>query len=267
MIMKLLTFTFLLITTTTVFALKPEREYIATPDKYGIPYIEKRLTTTDNAEINIWIYELDTLEYDITIIIAGSDAGNMSYYITQAVGLLQKGYRVVTFDYRGFGKSSDFEMNLNQMYYDEFATDLQTVIQFINKNYHQTKTGIYGMSMGSLLAFMITKTNEIEFLIAEGVVTDPTILAKRIENKKDKKILLPESAKTVKEKINKIEIPMLLFAGIQDVFTTIEDCNELIKINKNRNLIVFNGDHLQGIGIMQQQYIDHIAVFIENLKT
>ncbi|MFH1320574.1 MAG: hypothetical protein ABII90_07970 [Bacteroidota bacterium] len=155
----------------------------------------------------------------------------------------------------------------DQLYYDEFASDLQTVIQFANKNYQKTKTGIYGMSMGTLLAFMITETNEFEFLIAEGVVTDPAILAKRIEKEKDRKILLPISAKTVKEKVNNIEIPMLLFAGTQDTFTTVEDCNELIKKNQNRGLIVFNGNHLQGLGILQQQYIDHIAAFIDNLKT
>ncbi|MCH8903536.1 MAG: alpha/beta fold hydrolase [Bacteroidetes bacterium] len=266
MINTLLALTFLILTTNIVFALDPVREYVTKPDKYGIPYTEKRLTTTDNAEINIWIYEPNTPDNDITIIIAGSDAGNMSYHISQAIGLLQKGYRVITFDYRGFGSSSDFEMNLDQLYYDEFATDLRTVIQFVNENYQKTRTGIYAMSMGTLLVFMIADTIEFEFLIAEGVVTDPVIFIGRIENEKDKIILLPESAKTVNAKIKEIEIPMLLFAGTLDTFTTIEDCNELIKKNKNRNLIVFNGNHLQGIGIMQQQYIDHIAVFIDNLK-
>lgn len=261
--MKLWIFLSLIMLSITAFAIKPEKEYKTTPDQYGIHYQELKIATPDKAEINTWIFQPDTLKRDITIIIAGPDAGNMSYSLTQVYYLLQKGYRIITFDYRGFGHSSDFEMNPNQLYYDEFVTDLQTIISFTRNKYHSTKIGVLGLSMGSLISLLVT---DYDFLIAEGVFSDPHAIVERTLKNKDKKIILPKSANSITTVTDSFNKPMLLFTGLQDKTTTIDDSQKLMKNNVYSNLIIFNGDHLQGIAVLQQKYFDYIESFVVNLK-
>jgi alpha-beta hydrolase superfamily lysophospholipase len=261
--MRSLIFLILTILSINTFAIKPEKEYKTTPDQYGIHYQEQKITTPDRAELNTWIFQPDTLKRDITIIITGPDAGNMSYSITQVYYLLKKGYRIITFDYRGFGHSSDFEINPNQLYYDEFATDLQTIISFTRNNYHNTKIGVWGLSMGSLISLLAT---DYDFLIAEGTFNNPQAVVERIFKIKARKIVLPKSSNTITNLTNSFNKPALLFAGTQDKTTPIEDSQKLIKNNVYSNLIIFNGEHLQGVAVLQQKYFDYIASFVNNLK-
>jgi hypothetical protein len=67
---------------TEVYAINPEREYKWTPEMRGLKYSEYQVKTTDNFTINVWEYGLpDSVKSDRTIILVGTDAGNMSYLI------------------------------------------------------------------------------------------------------------------------------------------------------------------------------------------
>lgn len=102
-------------------AINPEREYKWTPEIYDLKYSEYQIETPDKYSINIWEYaRLDSIKSDRTIILVGTDAGNMSYLLAQANAFVSKGFRVIAFDYRGFGKSSDFSMNKDFLFYREF---------------------------------------------------------------------------------------------------------------------------------------------------
>ncbi len=59
---------------------------------------------------------------------------------------------------------------------------------------------------------------------------------------------------------------MLIFAGTEDLFTTLKDSNKIIK-RKNRKLVEFKGNHLQGFSVLTKNYfgdlyVDHIERFI-----
>jgi hypothetical protein len=72
-----------------------------TPDMMGFKYLEYQVITTDKYTINVWGYKLpDSVKSDRTIILVGTDAGNMGYLIWQANALLQKGIRFISFAIR-----------------------------------------------------------------------------------------------------------------------------------------------------------------------
>ncbi len=78
--------------------------------------------TEDNYKLNSWIYEANPEKNkNKVIILSYPDAGNMSYFVYYAAILANAGYTVVTFNYRGFGKSDDFEIQQDYLYYTEFA--------------------------------------------------------------------------------------------------------------------------------------------------
>jgi len=242
---------FLFILSGNVYGLRPEKNYPITPDSMGIPYKTIHLKTNDGFGINAWIFSpKKDADKKRILIISGGDAGNMSYYIYQAFALTKKGFKVITYDYRGFGKSSDFQINNNYLYYDEFVTDLQTVINYADSNYKDCKIGLYGFSMGTLISgFAAAKNPNISYYIAEGFILDPVKLVDRMKEttrsagKTAGQIELPNSANQYASIIKNLNIPFLVFAGTEDTHTPLSDAIEAIKQKKNRELIVYDGGH------------------------
>ncbi|MEY4935127.1 MAG: hypothetical protein RIS64_1486 [Bacteroidota bacterium] len=153
------------------FAGKPERKYEKTPAHFNLKYKQDSVSTADGVRLSVWDYEpvakdsVKTLKP--VIVMAYGDAGNMSYWIEQAGALVTAGYRVITFDYRGYGASDNFLINENQLYYNEFSDDLAAILDYTKSKYPNQKCGFYGLSMGTLvgvLALSKTKT-PIDFFI------------------------------------------------------------------------------------------------------
>jgi len=249
--------------TQTANAINPEREYKWTPDQRGLKYTEYQVKTTDNFSINVWEYALpDSVKSNRTVILTGTDAGNMGYLIWQAKAFLSKGLRVIAFDYRGFGKSSDFAINKDFLFYTEFALDLDTVIRETRKKYPTNTIGLYALSMGTHVS--LWRTELIDFTIAEGFYHDPQKVVALIKVNKGKIILLPQNAKPIIELPQKT--PTLIFCASNDKITTTEDANVFASRNK-ATIIEFMGDHLGGLSALSKfdlgdEYVDKVITFL-----
>ncbi len=231
--------------TTVAEAINPEREYEWTPDMRGLTYSEYQLETTDNYTLNVWEYTRpDSIKSERTIILVGTDAGNMSHLIWQANAFIIKGLRVITFDYRGFGKSSDFTMNKDFLFYTEFGLDLDSVIRATREKYPNDKIGLYSLSMGTHVSLL--RKEKVDFSIAEGFYHDPQKVVDRIKVNKGKTILLPQGAKPITKL--KQKTPTMIFCAGNDKTTMTEDAIEFAKRNEV-TIIEFNGDHLGGMNV------------------
>jgi len=262
--MKQILLIVLLAFTYTAYAINPERDYSWTPDRIGLNYSEYQVKTPDDYSINVWDYaRSDSFESDRTIILVGTDAGNMGYMVWQAEAFAKKGFRVISFDYRGFGSSSDFDINRDYLYYPEFAVDLDTVIRSTREKYPSDKIGLYSLSMGTHISLL--SNEKVDFLIAEGFYHDPQIVVERIKVNKGTTILLPESAKPI-EHLEQ-QIPTLIFCASNDKTTMTEDAKAFAKSN-NVTIIEFEGDHLRGINFFTEEeygdeYTDLMGEFLE----
>ncbi len=248
---------------TPLLAINPSREYEKTPADYGLKYSQYNVETPDGYSIKVWEYESDTLEFQRTVIFVGPDAGNMSHSIWQANFFLEKGIRVISFDYRGFGQSSDFEMNKDFLFYSEFATDLDTVIKSVRKKFSNDTIGLYALSMGTYVSLI--RKEKIDFLVAEGFFTDPYKVVDRIKVNKSKVVLMPADAKAVQELLP--SIPILIFCATNDVITTMHDATEFSAKN-NVAVVEFKGDHLTGFHTMTELnpgdlYLSKITDFLK----
>lgn len=117
-----------------LLAIDPDKEYTITPDSIGWEYEELTATTEDGYDLNTWIYAPNPdNEKDEVLVLVYPDAGNMSYFVYHASIMANLGYTVVTFDYRGFGKSDDFDIKSDYLFHTEFATDLEAVVNFTEK--------------------------------------------------------------------------------------------------------------------------------------
>jgi uncharacterized protein len=261
--MKTLCLFFCILIYCNIYALKPSFIHIASPEDYNMPYSDLKIETPDGASLHAWTFgSAIPSNYNLTVVIAGADVGNMSFLLEQIMLFRDNGFNVLSFDYRGFGKSSEFEIDFDQLYYDEYVVDLQSAVSEAKKIFPGTRIIVYGISMGSLLAFLAADTAEINYIVAEGVITNPLVVADRLEFLKKKKVLLPAGAAESLSKIAKVKVPVLLFAATLDFVTTVEDCEEYIKGYSNRYLLVFPGNHLDGFVTMRHEYIYEILHFI-----
>ncbi len=233
-----------------LLAIDPDKEYTLTPDSIGWEYEELTVTTEDGYDLNTWIYAPNPdNEKDEVLILAYPDAGNMSYYVYHASILANLGYTVVTFDYRGFGKSSDFQIEPEYLFHKEFSYDLKSIVDFTKIRFTDKSIGIWGLSMGTMVtsyAFEDIK-DIIEFLIYDAFVFNPNDHIQRIKSLKGNETFSPIPSAKYTQKWKAIDVPILLFAGSKDEITTAQDA-KLIKdeVSSIPVIQIFDGGHLMG---------------------
>ncbi len=182
----------------TSFAIKPDRVYRFYPEKLSLIYKDLDVTTSDGLKIKTWLFPAqdaaseeqrsDMWENPVkqpyktldktprpTIIIANGDAGNMSYQqLSHAQFFTSKGYNVVTFDWRGFGQSSQWEMDTNYLVYSELLLDYDAVIKQVLQQDEVDKNNLalYGWSTGAYLSMAAaSKYENIKAFVAIGLMS------------------------------------------------------------------------------------------------
>jgi predicted alpha/beta-fold hydrolase len=173
------------------FALKPSQEYKVTPDKFGMEYVEEKIKTEDGAILNAWFYKTSSKTTN-WIVMSGSGEGNMADDIEIVNSFLSAGYNVVTYDYRGYGSSSEFEIDPELYIYPQFIKDLNGVLDYLRKSRAITKFNLYGKNIGAGLSIGVGANRpETKKIIADGPWTSLEGMKSRIKAIEDKDIIVP----------------------------------------------------------------------------
>jgi len=255
------------------FAINPTKDYILTPDSFNLSFEKKHFITKDSANIYAWIIKptIQSERNNKVIVICPSDAGNMSYFLYQAYAMVNVGYYVVMFDYRGFGTSSDFSYQKNNLYHNEDITDALTVLRKVKSTFKEKKIGLMGFSMGTIIATFVSQQEKVDFMINEGLVSNLNKYVEHLYQIKHKKILLPSSSK----KYNNIflnsltKLPKyLIFIGNNDKNSQLNE--QQLKDNKVE-IIKFDGGHLQAFTSLTKtnygdEYVKIINKFMDHLE-
>jgi pimeloyl-ACP methyl ester carboxylesterase len=81
--------------------------------------------------------------------------------------LRSTGFNVMIYDYRGFGESSEFEIDNNMYIYPHFQDDMESMIDFCRRNYTAT-FDLYGWGIGAGLSLGIGWSRpEVKHIIAD----------------------------------------------------------------------------------------------------
>lgn len=267
-------FFLLLAAGSAAYAVDPVRQYSQTPASLQLSYKEVKLTASDGYKLKAWeLQPLEKFDKKTTIVISYPFEGNMSSWLYKAGALAKAGYRVLLFDYRGFGQSQDFPLKKEQLYYNEFSTDLAAAVHYAKKSSKNNMlTGVLAFSEGSIAAVRTIQTEPVDFLILDGAVLDPVQFKSRIFSVENKTFQLPAGAEELPALYDKIYTRMLVFAGTEDSVTTVADARNIVSKNaSNREMQVYNGDHLQAFDVLTRQfsgdyYINRITGFLAPLK-
>jgi pimeloyl-ACP methyl ester carboxylesterase len=243
--------------TINLSALKANNDYIATPNNYALMYQEYEAITSDSLTIKIWFYPAqDAMPNDSvshyfqnknkkrkyitdgnakpTIVVCNGDAGNMSYLISYAYQFCTNGFNVVTFDWRGYGKSSYFPIDTNYVIIDEFFADYDAVINRLNSisEVDNNNIGVFGFSTGAFFSYaMAYKHKSIKAVVTRGLFCDYKSTVKRlIENKPNDTYLYPEEIDrySPKNTYKDFEKPIFLIVGENDKVTPVIESKEVL---------------------------------------
>ncbi|OXA93506.1 alpha/beta hydrolase family protein [Flavobacterium hercynium] len=249
------------------FAIAPKADYIATPKEVNIEYKELFIER-NNVKICVWICEpnQERLEksQSKTILLAYGDYGNMSYYLSSISFYTKLGFTVISFDYRGFGKSSSFNINSNRLFYEEFAIDMKTVISYCKSELGINNLGIVALSMGTIVTPIALQGENAEFIIAEGCIYDINTCLERLKQIKKRDIVVDTKYDLSKE-WSKIKSKILIFVASKDEITNLEDAQKIVlQDTSKRNLLIYKGDHLSMLldETNVENYKNKISLFV-----
>jgi alpha-beta hydrolase superfamily lysophospholipase len=183
MIRRLIIAFFIIFASEQAFALHPEAHYISTPSLSGLASDSLNIQTTDHTRLTGWYCKPAQDTSQFIIVMAGGDAGNMSYDIPLAQFFMDNFHiAVLLFDYRGFGTSDAFKADSNAIGYPEYLTDMDAAVSFAALRYPNRKIIVYGRSLGASLALVEgAKRNGITGVIAESPYASQASLAQHIQ--------------------------------------------------------------------------------------
>ncbi len=213
---------FLVINALPTLALNPAKEYKVTPDKFGMQYKEEKIKTSDGALLNAWFFE-NTRKSINWVVISGSGDGNMADNLEIVNSFLSAGYNVVTYDYRGYGASSEFKIDPDLFIYPQFITDLNAVLDHLRKSRAITKFDLYGLNIGAGLSIGVgANRTETKRIIADGPWTSLEGMKAKLKDKTGKDVNMPFGYDKTYEPIYAFEKPkgpmksMMIIVSAQD---------------------------------------------------
>jgi pimeloyl-ACP methyl ester carboxylesterase len=261
----------------TALALNPSREYKQLPDKYNMIYEEEQVTTSDGATLNAWYFPATETKTTQLILMCHNGEGNMADYLRKVDQFRTNGFNVVIFDYRGFGKSSDFDIDNNMYLYPHFQDDVKAMIDFCRQKY-VLAFNIYGWGMGAGLAMGIGwNRTEIKKIIADTPFLSMEDLEKRFSSWDtpmevpfagyDKKFepIYSLDAEPAMLKNNPKSVKLII--GSNDILFKVDDMKNLqkkqAKVISKDIYVVTNPDRIDNFMVDKAAYFKVVSEFLK----
>ncbi len=229
----------------------PDLKIEANPNFHEISIINK----TGDTLIGVLLEPGPEINTKGTVLLVHGNSGNIDRWTDNAVYLFNNGYRVLVFDYQGYGKSTGKPNHKN------VVTDTELFLNYLNVRYD--KVILWGLSLGGNLAVNVAYRNpdKVNALIVEAGFTSHNQIARTKVSPILKPFVIisvrsPYKSKTI---IEKIHIPVLIAHSPTDKIVPYE-MGEMLFNNANdpKYFLELKGDHCRGIQNNLREYLQMI---------
>jgi pimeloyl-ACP methyl ester carboxylesterase len=271
--MKHITLILLSLFTLQVSALNPSKTYKQRPDALNMIYEEYKVDVSDGAKLVAWYFPSTTKTTKL-VLISHNGEGNMADNLRKADQFRSSGYNVVMYDYRGFGESSEFEIDNNMYIYPHFQDDMKAMIDFCRTKFSQTFY-LYGWGIGAGLSLGIGyNRSEVKRIIADTPFLSMEDLEKRFSSW-DTPMEVPFAGYDKKyepfysfytDPASTLEKVMLII-GSNDILFKVSDMKELQAKNKKLITTIYevnNPNRLDNFMVDKAAYFGAITKFLNN---
>jgi uncharacterized protein len=197
-----------------------------------------------------------------TILHCHGNGGNLTNVGWVAEQLSQRGYDVLVFDYRGYGRSAGALTNEHGLYADgDAAYDFLTGARGVRPE----QLVLYGQSLGTTVAIDLAARRPAAALIVESGLSSASEMAQAALPWLPRWLhWLGKNRFESASKIARVHGPVLITHGTQDEVIPVEQGRKLFAAAREpkRLEIVEDGDH-NLVGRGGAAYLDKVAEFIE----
>lgn len=191
---------------------------------FPIPFEELNILTADDTPINALLFK--TWAPKGVIIYHHGNAGNLEKWATTAQDFTSKGYDVLYYDYRGYGKTPGTPTQ-RKLYKDAI-----TIYEYISKRYDSLPVIQYGRSLGSCIAARTAVKTNAPLLILETPYYSMTAMAKKTIPWVPHAFILRFPLPTFKH-VKKYKGPIYIFHGTADELIPYKQAQKLSKLHPN----------------------------------
>jgi len=181
-------------------------------EKYRFNFTEEfeelNYETEDGQIINALLFKVENAKG--VIYYHHGNAGNLESWGARAIDFTTRGYDVLMYDYRGYGKSSGSIKNEKMLY-----SDALMIYKKLIYDYKERDIILYGTSLGTGIAAHLANDNHPKMLILETPYYNFYDVSKFHYPYLPNSILLHYQFKTDKHLCD-IDIPVYLFHGTED---------------------------------------------------
>jgi fermentation-respiration switch protein FrsA (DUF1100 family) len=258
------------------FIYYPEPEWWATPARLGLEAEEVRLAPEPGVELHAWFFPYpQSFEKDpaaaqaihhqprplATLLFCHGNAGNASHRLQNVYYLLQTGFQVLLFDYRGYGHSSG-QPSEEGLYRDAAAAWSHLVGRPDTAGVPRI---IFGRSLGGAVAVELATRVTAGGLILESTFTSIRTLAR---------LMFPTPLPELPvhydslSKIGRIQMPLLAIHGVKDELIPYADGRKLFDAAPQPKtwIPLAGAGHNDTYAVGGEAYFQRLATFAAGLS-
>jgi uncharacterized protein len=183
-------------------------------------FTEYNFQTPDNQSINAVLFQHPNPKG--IIVYCHGNADNIARWGAIAEKLVQYGYEVLVFDYRGYGKST------GKVTEENLFADAKLVYNFAKTRFAEAQIVVYGRSLGTGIATFLAATNSPKHLVLETPYYSILEMSQRYANWLPTKLLLKYPLRT-DLRITDVQAPISIFHGTADEIVPYESGSKLKK--------------------------------------
>jgi uncharacterized protein len=258
--------------------LQPSRPLVISPEQLGLDYADIYFHSLDGTKLHGWFFRAKTQTVKGTFIQFHGNAQNISTHFRSLVWVIEHGYHLFTFDYRGFGRSEG-HVSLGGSLDDVLAAIMQTRI--LASSEAGKKLILYGQSLGGALALYTTSTmndrHDIAVVIADSAFSSYQGLAReKLANHWLSFLFQPLASVLVSDRY----APQRLLAKISPVPLLVihGDRDEIVPIHHGQGIYdramvpkwfwkLEGVGHIQAMSPRYRQYRDTLLDFLDQLAS
>jgi len=187
--------------------------------------VERSTITTEDGEAELDVYVLpshgeDPLLADVTVLYNHGNYLGIEHYAPRVRFLHEAGYRVVVWDYRGFGKSTEGAPNT-----DQFLADAHTFLDYAEGDLgvDLSRAVVYANSLGGIPAIEMSLDERPCAVMLEAAFTSMSAISRANSTTSFGESMFSQNRFDNIEKIADYAGPLMVLAADEDNFFPLED--------------------------------------------
>lgn len=243
----------------------PTHDEPATPGKWGFKFDDIDFKSADGTKLHGWFMPAKGGKPKGTVVFSHGNAGSIGHHLGFVLWMVEAGYQVFMYDYRGFGKSGG-ELDRHGM-----VEDVKAAFGYVSgrKDVDATRLISFGHSLGgakSVAAFSEKPVKGLRAIIIDGTFSSYQAMARLVGGDLGARLITDDFSP--KGCIGLIkETPLLVIHGDKDQVVPFAQGKELFALaNEPKTLFeVKGGSHGDSLARDQGAYRKRMLAWLEEV--